>query len=74
MVSSLYKEDIFDAIIAADSNGYITTNTSYNEIKENIYEFLEIIYDRDEIESFSEADWNLVDEVINEWCERNKGC
>ena len=67
MISSLYKEDIFDALIAADSNGYITTNTSYNEIKENIYEFLEIIYDRDEIESFSEADWNLVEEVINEW-------
>ena len=67
MVSSLYKEDIFDAIIAADSNGYITTNTSYNEIKENICEILEFIYDRDEIESFSEADWDLVDEVINEW-------
>ena len=67
MISSLYKEDIFDALIAADSNGYITTSSSYNEIKDNIYEILEIMYDSNEIESFSEADWNLVDEVINEW-------
>ena len=69
MVSSLYKEDIFDALTAAMTCGYITTSSSYNEIKENIYEILEIMYNRDEIESFSEADWNLVDEVINEWCD-----
>ena len=67
MISSLYKEDIFDALIAADSNGYITKSSSYNEIKDNIYEILEIMYDSNEIESFSEADWNLVEEVINEW-------
>ena len=67
MVSSLYKEDIFDALTAAMTYDYITTSSSYNEIKENIYEILEIMYDCDEIESFSEADWNLVDEVINEW-------
>ena len=28
-----------------------------------------IVYDPDEIENFSEADWNLVEEVINEWCD-----
>ena len=67
MVSSLYKEDIFDALIAADSSGYITTSSPYNQIKENIYEILEFVYDFNEIENFSEADWNLVDEVINEW-------
>ena len=67
MVSSLYKEDIFDTLIAADANGYITTSSSYNEIKDNIYEILEIMYNPNEIENFSEEDWNLVDEVINEW-------
>ena len=67
MVSSLYKEDIYDALDAAETTGYITTSSSYNEIKENICEILEFIYDRDEIESFSEADWNLVEETINEW-------
>lgn len=67
MISSLYKEDIYDALGAAETNGYITTSSSYNEIKENIYEILEFVYDSNEIESFSEADWNLVEEVINEW-------
>ena len=67
MVSSLYKEDIFDALTAAMTYDYITTSSSYNEIKENIYKILEFMYDRNEIESFSVADWNLVDEVINEW-------
>ena len=68
MISSLYKEDIFDALTAGMACDYISTSSSYNEIKENIHEILEIMYDSDEIESFSEADWNLVDEVINEWC------
>ena len=68
MFSSLYKEDIYDALDAAETNGYISTSSSYNEIKENIYEILEFVYNFNEIESFSEADWNLVDEVINEWC------
>ena len=67
MFSSLYKEDIYDALDAAETNGYISTSSSYNEIKENIYEILEFVYDSNEIESFSEADWNLVEEVINEW-------
>ena len=64
MISSLYKEDIYDALDAAETTGYITTSSS---IKENIYEILEFVYDSNEIESFSEADWNLVEEVINEW-------
>lgn len=67
MVSSLYKEDIYDALSAANFCECITTSSSYNEIKENICEILEFIYERDEIENFSEADWDLVDEVINEW-------
>ena len=67
MVSSLYKEDIFDALSAAMTCDYISRSSSYNEIKENINEILEFIYDSNEIENFSEADWNLVDEVINEW-------
>lgn len=67
MVSSLYKEDIFDALSAAMTYDYISRSSSYNEIKENINEILEFMYERDEIESFSEVDWNLVDEVINEW-------
>ena len=67
MVSSLYKEDIFDALSAAMTCDYISRSSSYNEIKENINEILEFMYDRNEIESFSDADWNLVDEVINEW-------
>ena len=67
MISSLYKEDIYEALDAAETTGYITTSSSYNEIKENIYEILEFVYNFNEIESFSEADWNLVDEVINEW-------
>ena len=67
MISSLYKEDIYDALDAAETNGYITTSSQYNEIKENIYEILEFVYDSNDIESFSEADWNLVEEVINEW-------
>ena len=67
MFSSLYKEDIYDALDAAETNGYISTSSPYNEIKENIYEILEFVYDSNEIESFSEADWNLVEEVINEW-------
>ena len=69
MISSLYKEDIFDALSAAMTCDYISRSSSYNEIKENIYEILEFVYDSNEIESFSEADWNLVDEVINEWCD-----
>lgn len=67
MISSLYKEDIYNALDAAETTCYITTSSSYNEIKENIYEILEFVYDSDEIDSFSEADWNLVEEVINEW-------
>ena len=67
MFSSLYKEDIYDALDAAETTGYITTSSSYNEIKENIYEILEFVYDSDEIDTFSEADWNLVEEVTNEW-------
>ena len=67
MVSSLYKEDIFDVLYVARTCDYISRSSSNNEIKENIYEVLEIMYDPDEIENFSEADWNLVDEVINEW-------
>lgn len=67
MVSSLYKEDIFDALSAAMTCDYISRSSSYNEIKENINKILEFIYDSNEIESFSDADWNLVDEVINEW-------
>ena len=67
MVSSLYKEDIFDVLIAGMACDYISRSSSYNEIKENINEILEFMYGHDEIESFSEADWNLVDEVINEW-------
>lgn len=67
MISSLYKEDIYDALDAAETTSYITTSSSYNEIKENIHEILEFVYDSDEIDSFSEADWNLVEEVINEW-------
>ena len=56
MVSSLYKEDIFDALSAAMTCDYISRSSSYNEIKENIYEILEIMYERDEIESFSDTD------------------
>lgn len=67
MISSLYKEDIYDALDSAETTGYISRSSSYNEIKENIYEILEFVYDSNEIESFSEADWNLVEEVINEW-------
>lgn len=67
MISSLYKEDIYDALSAVETTGYITTSSPYNEIKENIYEILEFVYDSNEIESFSEADLNLVEEVINEW-------
>ena len=67
MVSSLYKEDIFDALSAAMTCDYISRSSSYKEIKENINEILEFMYGCDAIESFSEADWNLVDEVINEW-------
>ena len=67
MISSLYKEDIYDALDAAETCEYITTSSSYNEIKENIYEILEFVYDSNEIESFSEADWGIVEEVINEW-------
>lgn len=67
MVSSLYKEDIYDALSAAMTCDYISRSSSYNEIKENIDKILEFIYDSNEIENFSDADWNLVDEVINEW-------
>ena len=48
---------------------YISRRSSYKEIKDNIYKILEFVYDPDEIENFSEADWNLVEEVINEWIE-----
>ena len=68
MVSSLYKEDIYDAFIAGMACDYISRRSSYKEIKDNIYKILEFVYDPDEIENFSEADWNLVEEVINEWC------
>ena len=74
MISSLYKEDIFDALSAANFCECITTSSSYKEIKENIDKILEFMYERDEIDDFSEVEWNIIDEVINEWCERNKGC
>ena len=74
MLSTIYKEDIFDALVAAKFCDYITTSSSYKEIKENIYKILEFMYNRDEIDDFSEVEWNIIDEVINEWCERNKGC
>lgn len=67
MLSTIYKEDIFDALDAAETTGYISASSPYNEIKENIDKILEFMYDSNEIESFSEADWNLVEEVINEW-------
>ena len=67
MISSLYKEDVYDALSAAMTCDYISRSSPYNEIKENIYEILEFVYDSNDIESFFEADWNLVEEVINEW-------
>ena len=68
MFSSIYKNDVYDALAAARDLGYISKNTSFEEIKENINEILNFMFDNDEIDEFTEADWNLVDECINEWC------
>lgn len=67
MFSSIYKNDVYDALAAARDLGYISKNTSFKEIKENINEILNFLFSYDEIDEFSEADWNLVDECINEW-------
>ena len=55
MVSSLYKEDIYDAFMAGMTCDYISRKSSYKEIKDNIYKILEFVYDSNEIESFSVA-------------------
>ena len=69
MFSSIYKNDVFDALAAARYLGYISKNSSFKEIKEYIDEILNFMFDNDEIDEFTEADWNLVDECINEWCD-----
>ena len=55
------------ALCIAEERGYIARNSSLEEVKENIYEVLELEFSPDDIENILEMDSPLLDKVITEW-------